>query len=228
MLGPDAQAISAFTGREAMDPIRVYMGRANADSPRERAELALAGLQRLNTFEREVLIIASPTGAGWMDPGSQDRVEYTHNGNIATVSAQYSCLQSPLALIFETSTGLEQAMALQEVVHGYWQTLPEEDRPRIYVHGPSLGAWSSMHATNMFRLLGDLIDGASWVGPPFPSAFWNYVQNQRNTGSPWVLPEVGDGSLVRYAYHTAAVDDGRVVGKANRHGNAGHCEPLRG
>jgi uncharacterized membrane protein len=200
--GPDAEAISAFTGREAMDPIRVYVGRANGDTPRERAELALAELQRLGAFEREVLIVTSPTGTGWMDPGSHDPVEYMHNGDIATVSAQYSYLQSPLALILETNTGLEQAAALQEVVHGYWRTLPEDDRPRLYVHGLSLGAWSSMYATNLFRLLDDPIDGAFWAGPPFPSAFWNYVQGQRNPGSPWVLPEVGDGSLVRYASHT--------------------------
>jgi len=200
--GPDAEAISAFTGRDAMDPIRVYVGRANGETPRERAELALAELQRLGAFEREVLIVASPTGTGWMDPGSHDPVEYMHNGDIATVSAQYSYLQSPLALILETNTGLEQATALQEVVHEYWQTLPETDRPRLYVHGLSLGAWSSMHATNLFRLLDDPIDGAFGVGPPFPSAFWTYVQNQRNPGSPWVLPEVGDGSLVRYASHT--------------------------
>jgi uncharacterized membrane protein len=199
--GPDAEAISAFTGREALDPIRVYVGRANGETPRERAELALAELQRLGAFEREVLIIASPTGTGWMDPGSHDPVEYMHNGDIATVSAQYSYLQSPLALILETNTGLEQAAALQEVVHGYWQTLPPDDRPRLYVHGLSLGAWSSMYATNLFRLLDDPIDGAFWAGPPFPSAFWNYVQNQRNPGSPWVLPEVGNGSLVRYASH---------------------------
>jgi uncharacterized membrane protein len=199
--GPDAAAISAFTGRGALDPIRVYVGRANADTPRERAELALAELQRLGAFEREVLILASPTGTGWMDPGSHDPVEYMHGGDIATVTVQYSYLQSPLALILETETGLAQATALQEVVHGYWKTLPEAERPRLYVHGLSLGAWSSMHATNLFRLLDEPIDGAFWAGPPFPSAFWNYVQAQRNPGSPWVLPEIGDGSLVRYASH---------------------------
>ena len=201
--GPDAEAISAFTGRPALDPIRVYVGRANGQTPRERAELALAELQRQGAFEREVLIVASPTGTGWMDPGSHDPVEYMHNGDIATVTAQYSYLQSPLALILETSTGLEQATALQDVVHGYWKTLPEDARPRFYVHGLSLGAWSSMHATNLFRLLDDPIDGAFWAGPPFPSDFWNYVQNQRTPGTPWVLPTIGDGSLVRYASHTA-------------------------
>jgi uncharacterized membrane protein len=201
--GPDAAAISAFTGRPAMDPIRVYVGRANGGTAHERAELALAELRRLGAFERKVLIVASPTGTGWMDPGAHDPVEYMHDGDIATVAAQYSYLQSPLALILETNTGLEQATALQEAVHGYWKTLPPDNRPRLYVHGLSLGAWSSMYATNLFRLLDDPIDGAFWAGPPFPSAFWNYVQKQRNPGSPWVLPTIGDGSLVRYASHTA-------------------------
>lgn len=201
--GPDAAAISAFTGQPALTPIRVYVGRANGDTPQDRAELALAELKRLGAFDRSVLIVASPTGTGWMDPGSHDPVEYMHNGDIATVSAQYSYLQSPLALILETNTGLEQATALQEVVHGYWKTLPADSRPKLYVHGLSLGAWSSMHATNLFRWLDDPIDGAFWVGPPFPSTFWNYVQNQRNPGSLWVKPDIGDGSLVRYASHTS-------------------------
>jgi uncharacterized membrane protein len=201
--GPDSEDIAAFTGRSALDPIRVYVGRANGDTPRERAELALAELIRQGAFEREVLIVASPTGTGWIDPGMQDPVEYMHEGDIATVVAQYSYLQSPLALILETQTGLEQGTALQDVVHSYWRTLPEDARPRFYVTGLSLGAWSSMHATNMFRLLDDPIDGAYWVGPPFSSAFWNHVQNQRNPGTPWVLPTIGDGSLVRYASHTA-------------------------
>lgn len=201
--GPTSRDIAAFTGRPALDPIRVYVGRANGKTPDERAELALAELIRQGAFEREVLIVASPTGTGWMDPGSHDPVEYMHGGDIATVAVQYSYLQSPLALILETRTGLEQATALQDAVHGYWKTLPVDARPRLYVHGLSLGAWSSMHATNLFRLLDDPIYGAFWVGPPFPSAFWNYVQNHRNPGSPWVLPGIGDGSLVRYASHTA-------------------------
>ncbi len=201
--GPDKDAISAFTGKPALDPIRVYVGRANAETPEERARLALEELKRLNAFEREVLIVTSPTGTGWMDPGSHDPLEYMHNGDIATVSAQYSYLQSPLALILETRTGLDQATALLEVVHDHWKTLPKDSRPRLYAHGLSLGAWSSMYGTTLFRLVGDPIDGAFWAGPPFPSDLWNYVQNARNPGSPWVLPTIGDGSLVRYASHYA-------------------------
>lgn len=201
LTGPTAKAISAFTGQPAKEPLRVYVGRANGETPRERAELALAELIRVKAFEREVLIVTSPTGTGWMDPGSHDPVEYMHNGDIATVSVQYSYLQSPLALILETRTGLDQATALLEVVHEYWETLPKDTRPRLYAHGLSLGAWSSMYATNLFRLLDDPINGAFWAGPPFPSRFWQTIQNARNSDSPWVLPELGTGSLVRYANH---------------------------
>lgn len=208
--GPDAAAISAFTGRPALDPIRVYVGRANGETPRERAELALAELQRLNAFDRKVLVVASPTGTGWLDPGSHDPLEYMHGGDIATAATQYSYLQSPLALIFETEAGLEQATETLEVIHNFWKTLPPDDRPRLYVHGLSLGAWSSMYATNLFRLVDYPIHGAYWAGPPFPSRFWNYVQNARAPGSPWVLPTIGDGSLVRYASNVADASEGEA------------------
>ena len=203
--GPDAADIAAFTGRPARDPIRVYVGRANGATPQERAELALAELKRQGGFDRKVLIVTSPTGTGWMDPGSHDPVEYMHGGDIATVATQYSYLQSPFALVFETQTGLEQATATLAVVHDYWKTLPPETRPRLYVHGLSLGAWSSMYATNLFRLVDDPIHGAFWAGPPFPSDFWNRVQDARNPGTPFVHPEVGSGSFIRYA---ARGDDG--------------------
>jgi uncharacterized membrane protein len=199
MTGPDAADIAAFTGRPALDPIRVYVGRANGATPEARAQLALAELRRLGGFDRKVLIVTSPTGTGWMDPGSHDPVEYMHDGDIATVSTQYSFLNSPFALVFETRTGLDQASATLAVIHDYWKTLPEDSRPRFYVHGLSLGAWSSMYATNIFRLVDDPIDGAFWAGPPFPSDFWNRVQQSRNAGTPWVRPEIGTGSFIRYA-----------------------------
>lgn len=206
--GPDAAAISAFTGRPALDPIRVYVGRANADTPQERADLALAELKRQDAFSRKVLVVVSPTGTGWMDPGSHDPLEYMHDGDIATVAVQYSYMQSPFALVFETSTGLDQATATVRTIYDYWASLPKDDRPRLYIHGLSLGAWSSMYATTIFQLINDPIDGAFWAGTPFPSDFWNRIQRSRNPGSPWVLPQIGDGSLIRYASHTQDGSEG--------------------
>ncbi|EPX78251.1 alpha/beta hydrolase [Litoreibacter arenae] len=201
LTGPTARDIAAFTGRVALNPIRVYVGRAQADTPQERADVALAELIRQGGFDREILIVAMPTGTGWMDPGAFDTVEYMHGGDIATVAVQYSYLQSPLALILETRTGLDQAEALISTIHTYWRDLPEDARPRLYVHGLSLGAWSLMHGTDMFTLLDNPINGALWVGPPFPSLRWQNIVASRNKESPYILPELGENRLVRFASH---------------------------
>ena len=201
LTGPDADDIAAFTGQDALRPVRVYVGRAQADDPQERADTALAELIRQGGFDREVLIVALPTGTGWMDPGAVDTVEYMHGGDIATVAVQYSYLQSPLALILETRSGLDQAEALIGTIHKYWRDLPDDARPRLYIHGLSLGAWSSMHGTDLFALLDDPIDGALWAGPPFPSAKWQGIVASRDEDSPYIAPVLGDGQLVRFASH---------------------------
>lgn len=201
LTGPDAEDIAAFTGAPALDPIRVYVGRAQDDDPQVRADIALKELQRQGGFERSVLIVAMPTGTGWLDPGAVDTVEYMHGGDIATIAVQYSYLQSPLALILETRSGLDQAEALINTVHQYWRTLPDDARPRLYIHGLSLGAWSSMHGTNLFALLDDPIDGALWAGPPFPSAMWQGITGSRDADSAYITPTLGDGRLVRFASH---------------------------
>jgi uncharacterized membrane protein len=197
--GPDAQAISAFSGRPAKDPIRVYVGRAQEESPQARAELALKELQRLGAFDRKILVVASPTGTGWLDPGGHEPLEFMHDGDVATVAVQYSYLNSPLALIFETQSGLEQASATMQAIYSYWTTLPPETRPKFYMHGISLGAWSSMYSFNVFAVLDDPINGALWTGPPFPSRLWRQAVAARKPNSPYVLPEVGAGGLVRFA-----------------------------
>ncbi len=200
--GPSAAAIADFTGRDALQPIRVYAGLAQADTPQQRADAALAELRRLGGFDRKVLIVAMPTGTGWLDPGAVDTVEYMHGGDIATIAVQYSYLQSPLALILESRSGLDQAIALISTVHGYWKTLPKSSRPKLYIHGLSLGAWSSMHGTGLFPLLDDPINGALWVGPPFPSERWKSVYTEKDPASAYVRPTIGDGRIVRFASHT--------------------------
>lgn len=202
--GPGAAEIATVTGQEAMQPVRVYVGLAQADDPEARARIALAELERQGGFDRAVLIVALPTGTGWLDPGAVDTVEYMHGGDIATVAVQYSYLQSPLALILEMRSGLDQADALIGAIHRHWRDLPADSRPRLYIHGLSLGAWASMHGTDLFALLDDPINGALWAGPPFPSVKWQGIVGSRNPGSPYVAPDLGDGRLVRFASRTKA------------------------
>lgn len=204
--GPDAAAISALTGQPARQPLRIYVGLAQNDDPWARARIALEEMRRLGAFNRKVLVLTSPTGTGWMDPASHDVVEYMHNGDVATVAVQYSYLQSPLALIFETQSGLDTSTATMRLIYDAWRAIPPDQRPRLYLHGISLGAWSSMYAMNLFQMVNDPVDGALWAGPPFPSTLWRQAVAGRNPGSRFVLPDVGGGEIIRFASQFAPPD----------------------
>jgi uncharacterized membrane protein len=132
--GPTGADLEAFFGKETPEPIRVYVGLNSAETVAERVRLALEELQRVGAFERSVLIIITPTGTGWVDPGAIDTVEYLHHGDIASVAVQYSYLASPISLLVEPENGAETAQALFDAVYGYWTELPRDRRPRLYLH----------------------------------------------------------------------------------------------
>jgi uncharacterized membrane protein len=196
--GPSADQISALTGRPAQEPIRVYVGLRNADTVHDRARLALAELKRQGGFQRSTLIIVTPTGTGWIDPSAMDSVEYLHDGDTASVAMQYSYLNSPLSLMFQPEYGEEAARALFAEIYGYWTTLPRNARPKLYLHGLSLGAMNSERSAELFETIGDPVAGALWSGPPFESRIWRSITSNRNDGSPAWLPQFRDGRFVRF------------------------------
>lgn len=196
--GPTAAEISAITGRPAQQPVRVYVGLGSGDTAQARARLALDELKRQHGFERKLLIIITPTGTGWIDPAAMDTVEYLHHGDVASVAMQYSYLNSPLSLLFQPEYGAEAARALFVEIYGYWTTLPKDKRPKLYLHGLSLGALNSEKSAELFEMVGDPIAGALWSGPPFESRNWRSITDNRNPGSPAWLPEFRDGRFVRF------------------------------
>lgn len=207
-VGPTALDINEFSEEPAMDPIRVYVGMHAAETFEERAELALAELKRVNAFDRSVLVLITPTGTGWVDPAAMDPVEYLHRGDIASVAAQYSYLPSPLSLMFEDDYGADMARALFQEVYGYWTQLPADDRPKLYLHGLSLGALNSDLSFDLFDIIGDPFHGALWVGPPFRKNTWRTLTDQRNPNSPEWLPRFRDGSVVRFANQNGGLNEG--------------------
>ena len=204
--GPSGADIGSFTGKPALDPIRVYVGMHSDESPQARAKLALAELKRVGGFDRSVLVIITPTGTGWVDEQAIDPIEFLHGGDIASVGAQYSYLASWMSLLVEPGYGAEQARALFSEIYGHWRTLPEETRPKLYLFGLSLGALSSELSNELFEVLGDPYHGALWAGPPFPSRIWNWVTRDRNPGSPAWLPQFRDGSYIRFTAQKNALD----------------------
>jgi uncharacterized membrane protein len=196
--GPTRENISAFSGKPALSPIRVYAGLRSAKTQEARARLALEELKRVGGFERSVLIVVTPTGSGWIDPAALNSVEYLHDGDVASVALQYSYLASWLYLLVDPGYGADAARALFKEIYGYWITLPKERRPRLYLHGISLGAVNSEQSTGLMERRGYTFDGALWSGPPYSSRLWRWLTDHRNPGSPVWLPRFRDGSFVRF------------------------------
>jgi len=208
--GPDAADLGAFFGEPRPAPVRVYVGLNSADTPEQRARLALEELKRAGGFERSVLQLATPTGTGWIDPASQDTVEYLWRGDIATVAVQYSYLNSPLALLTQAAYGAETARAVFVEIYGHWRALPPESRPRLFLSGLSLGSLNSDLSFDLFDIIDDPFDGVLWVGPPFRNESWLRITRERDPGSPQWLPRFRDGAVVRFMnqYEELEDDDG--------------------
>lgn len=205
--GPTIADLSGFAGTaQVQQPLRVYVGLNSADTPEERAALALQELKRVGAFERSLLLLITPTGTGWVDPGAINTIEYLQRGDIASVAVQYSYLPSPVSLLVEGDYGAETARAVFERIYGYWTEMPKDRRPQLYLHGLSLGAMNSDRSFDLYDIIDDPFKGVLWSGPPYRSDTWRTVTARRDPDSPAWLPRFRDGSVVRFANQHQGVD----------------------
>lgn len=204
--GPTAAEIADFWNAPARQPIRIYTGLNAAETPDARAQLAFDELLRAGGFDRQVLVIAMPTGSGWLDPGGMDTLDYITRGDVATVAVQYSYLPSPVSVVVDPMRGVADAQALFDKVYRHWSDMPQDARPRLYLHGLSLGAFLSQETVPLLDLYADPIHGALWTGSPYLSEFWRMVQARRHPDSPAWRPRFGNGSLIRTRNQQGGLD----------------------
>jgi uncharacterized membrane protein len=129
--GPTVDELNSYHGGGAVEPVRVYVGLKSADSLAARATLALEELIRTDAFEREVLIVATTTGTGFLDPSAVDPLEYVYNGDTAIVGVQYSYLPSWVSLLADQEVTRETSRVVFDTIHAYWGSLPESSGPRF-------------------------------------------------------------------------------------------------
>ncbi|MGG5259295.1 alpha/beta hydrolase [Phycicoccus avicenniae] len=196
--GPKVADIDAVTGGGARLPVRVYVGLRSAETIRGRAALVLEELKRTGAFDRKVLVLATTTGTGYLDRNGTDSLEYLWNGDTAIAGVQYSYLPSWISLLADQDAARLTSQAVFDAVHGYWSTLPEETRPRLYLYGLSLGSYGVENILGSINLINEPVDGALLVGPPFVSPVHARLTAGRDPGSPAWLPVSGRGRTVRF------------------------------
>lgn len=173
----------------AAHPIRVYVGyNAEPIYLTGRAELALQELERTGAFERDYLLLVSPTGTGWVDHTMIETVELLSRGNVATCCIQYGRFPSFLS-VQKVSLGRRQFRLLLYGIAARLAERPPEKRPKVLVFGESLGAWASSDVV-MYQGIGGFdhygIDRALWIGLP-GLAKWS--RNGMARGASEMVPE---------------------------------------
>jgi uncharacterized membrane protein len=200
-LGPTASDISAFTGGTALDPIRAYAGLESASSTEDRANLAVADLERAGGFDRKYLVVATTTGSGWVDPAAMDTVEYMTGGDSAIVAIQYSYLPSWISYLVDQKRAREAGRALFDAVYSKWSALPPDSRPRLLVFGESLGSFGGETAFSGEQDLRNRTAGAVFAGPPNFNTLFREFSDNRDPGSLEAAPIYRDGRTVRFDDH---------------------------
>lgn len=166
-----AEQIAAVMGEAgAKDPVRVYVGMDSEPLYQTgRAELALEELERLGAYDREYLLLVSPTGTGWIDQTFVESAELLTRGDVATVAIQYGRYPSFLAAQ-KVALGRGQFRILLLGVRERLRAVPPEQRPKVLVFGLSMGAWTASDVIMHQGVSGFdhyRVDRALWVGLPW-------------------------------------------------------------
>lgn len=153
-----------FVSAEPTRPVRVYVGVDSAPDLDSRVALAIRELERTGGFDRANLVLAVPTGSGWIDNKAVQGFDQRFDGNVAVVGLQYSYAPSWVTFVFGRDEAIGTARALFTAIENHLRT--REHKPALYVYGQSLGALggSGIFADNTDQ--DRRTCAALWAGPP--------------------------------------------------------------
>lgn len=210
--GPSQHDLLTFArerGEEpvAQLPIRVYAGLDSAADPQGTAELVVDELDRTDAWDRSVLVVATTTGTGWVDPSMSDAIELMYGGDTAIAAMQYSYLPSWINFVANREVPPAAGKALFEAVYEAWSQRPEDERPLLLAFGVSLGSYGGQSAFSGLQDMTTRTDGALWVGTPNFTANWSHLTQRRDAGSPEYRPVYDSGRHVRWGAGVGAASD---------------------
>ena len=174
-LGAEGREFVSGTGRA----VRVYVGIDSAPDLIARVRLALDELDRTGGLSRGNVVVAVPTGSGWIDANAVAGLEERFGDDVAIVGIQYSYAPSWATFVFGREAALASATALYDAVAERISALPV--RPRLYLYGQSLGSVGGSAALQDHDAC-----AALWAGPPAGTLAGNDAVVLANSSDPVV------------------------------------------
>ncbi|GID26037.1 alpha/beta hydrolase [Paractinoplanes brasiliensis] len=181
---PPVAELAGFSGRAALDPIRIYAGLSSAETVQDRAALVVREMDRTRAWDRSVIAVFTPTGTGWVDNDVPSSLEYMYSGDTALVSMQYSYLPSWISFAVDRSKVVEAASALIGAVRERLALLPAGDRPKLLIFGESLGTYGTEKTFGTAAAMVEGADGILLEGPMFANPVHRELTAGRAPGSP--------------------------------------------
>ncbi|MGO1165019.1 MAG: alpha/beta-hydrolase family protein [Janibacter sp.] len=148
--------------------VRAYGEIAEDEGVRDRAERVVDELELEGGLRRSRIVVAVPTGTGWINPNLVTGLEQRFGSDVATAGMQYGTSPSWVAYLVGRDQAQEGAQALVDAVVRRVQALPAADRPDVHITGESLGATAGQ---SIFTGPGsgaarEAVCSVLWVGPP--------------------------------------------------------------
>ncbi|MDF0586091.1 alpha/beta-hydrolase family protein [Tsukamurella sp. 8F] len=142
---------SRFAAISSAEPgVRVYIPLDAGATPQARADLAVTHLIAAGGLTRRAVVIAVPTGSGWVDAHAVTGTESVLGGDVAVVAVQYAAMPSWQAFLLHRDAATATSDALVEALA---RRLPP-GHPPVYLFGQSLGAVGALAAAERARVVG--------------------------------------------------------------------------
>jgi uncharacterized membrane protein len=147
--------------------LRVYGSISPAGYP-DRARNLVQQWELRGGLQRRAVVIAVPTGSGWVDGDALAGFEERFDGDVGVLALQYADEPSWRAFVGGTGRARDSSIALTRAVVAAVKAMEPQHRPAIYVYGQSLGAIGADAARIAVRTDGDagMICQTVLAGPP--------------------------------------------------------------
>lgn len=201
--GPRKRDIASVLGLsedEVREPIRIFIGLKDR-SPEEQAKLVLRELDRTDAWSRKAIAVMSSAGTGWINDFHTSGFEFLTRGDCAIAAMQYSFMPSAYSYASDREVPTRSARTLITAVKERLDAMPEDERPRLYLGGESLGAYGLADAFDDTDSFLANIDGGVFTGAPGFTRSHAYLTRHRDKGSPQRLPVFDGGRHFRFTAH---------------------------
>ena len=140
-----AGELTAVLGVPATDPVRVFVPLGQLSGrPQHDAAAVVAEMERVGAFEKGVIVLAVPTGDGYVSYVQTETVELLTAGDCATVIVPYAQIPSTWAFF---AVGRRAAAYYALYARAISERLRESARPaRLFLFGESLGSIVALDA----------------------------------------------------------------------------------